>query len=166
MPQLSAKNIGEKSGIMTPKIRDILNSHKKVLLVGVGNVLKRDDGVGVYICQRINKSDGLDILVVEASIEKYIGKINQLDPDILVLVDCMYHPDKKPGEVIYSSLKDVSTFVTNTHNITLGNIRTFFEMEVYILGIQPQNISYGEGLSPIVQKSAEDIISEINEISL
>jgi Ni,Fe-hydrogenase maturation factor len=62
---------------------------KKILFVGIGNLLKRDDGVGVYISNRIKNRDNITSLTVETSIENYIGKINNLNPDVLVLLFCI-----------------------------------------------------------------------------
>ncbi len=62
---------------------------KKILFVGIGNLLKMDDGVGVYISRKIRNKGNISSLTVETSIENYIGKINSLNPDILVLIDCV-----------------------------------------------------------------------------
>ena len=62
---------------------------KKILFVGIGNLLKKDDGVGVYISRKIKNKGNISSLTVEVSIENYIGKINSLNPDILVLIDCV-----------------------------------------------------------------------------
>ena len=62
---------------------------KKILFVGIGNLLKMDDGIGVYISRRIKERGSVSSLTVEVSIENYIGKINSLKPDILVLIDCV-----------------------------------------------------------------------------
>ena len=57
--------------------------------MGIGNVLKSDDGIGVYIAQRIQESDTIKVLVVEVSIENYIGKINSIPHDVLILIDAV-----------------------------------------------------------------------------
>ena len=74
---------------MTLKI-SLLRKDKKILFVGIGNLLKKDDGVGVYISTGIKiQTLEYSALTVEVSIENYIGKINILNPDILVLIDCV-----------------------------------------------------------------------------
>jgi Ni,Fe-hydrogenase maturation factor len=62
---------------------------RKILFVGIGNLLKSDDGVGVYISKNIVNKSNISSLTVETGIENYIGKINSLKPDILVLIDCV-----------------------------------------------------------------------------
>ena len=129
----------------------------------MGNVLKNDDGIGVYICQEIQKNPHVDGLVVETSIEKYIGKINNLNPEVLVLIDCMFFPGKKAGFFDFLSTEKISQYVMNTHNISLGNIANFFSMPVYILGIHPENTDYGEHISGKLKEVAKQIITYINE---
>jgi len=50
----------------------------------------------------------------------------------------------------------------NTHNISLKNISEFFDAEVFILGIQPVNIGFGENISYLVRSVSNEIINLIN----
>ena len=66
---------------MKQKLEKILNNrNKKILFAGVGNVLRSDDGVGVYIVSAIRSHDNISTIIVETSIENYISKINSLSP--------------------------------------------------------------------------------------
>jgi hydrogenase 3 maturation protease len=51
---------------------------------------------------------------------------------------------------------------TNTHNISLAKLSELFNMPVYILGIQPADISFGEGMVREVSETAERITGMIN----
>ena len=134
---------------------------KKILFVGIGNLLKTDDGIGVYISNRIRNKDNILSLTVETGIENYIGKINSLNPDILVLLDCM---DLKSGAGTFKiqEVNQVQDLTFNTHNISLRRISDFFEMPVYILGIQPEKVDFGENISYLVKHIADKIIKHIN----
>lgn len=134
---------------------------KKILFVGVGNLLRQDDGVGPYITSRIISRDNVNSLTVEVSIENYIGKINSLKPDILVIIDCM-DIKSRPGTYKLMSLSQIRDHTFNTHNISLKNLSEFFEMPVFILGIQPEKIAFGENISYLVQNEANKIINKIN----
>ncbi|MBM3421627.1 MAG: hypothetical protein FJY11_10900, partial [Bacteroidetes bacterium] len=75
---------------MRDQIRGILGrTNAAVLFTGVGNVLRSDDGAGVYIVSSIREGTGIATLLAEASIENYISKINSLSPDILIIADCI-----------------------------------------------------------------------------
>jgi hydrogenase 3 maturation protease len=134
---------------------------KRILFVGIGNLLKMDDGVGVYISSRIRNISGISALTVEVSIENYIGKINSLNPDILVLIDCV---DMKlpPGSCKLIPVSQTEDLTFNTHNISLRRVTDFFEMKVYLMGIQPEKIDFGENMSYIVKEEADKIITFIN----
>jgi hydrogenase 3 maturation protease len=135
---------------------------KKKLFVGIGNLLKMDDGVGVYISKRIRTTDSILSLTVEASIENYIGKIVSLNPDILILIDCV---DLKTVTGTYKllSLNQIQDLTFNTHNISLRRLSEFFTMPVYVLGIQPEKIDFGENLSYLVKNVADKLIKHINK---
>lgn len=134
---------------------------KKILFVGIGNVLKSDDGTGVYITDRIKNSDRILSLSVEVSIENYIGKINSLKPDTVILVDCV-DMNSRPGTCRILDPGMIQDLTFNTHNISLKKLSDFFKMPVFVLGIQPENIEFGENISYIVKKVADQIIKMIN----
>jgi hydrogenase 3 maturation protease len=140
----------------------LLQKDKKKLFVGIGNLLRTDDGVGVYISKSIRTNDSILSLTVEASIENYIGKINSLNPDMLILIDCV---DMKAitGTFKLLSLKQIQDMTFNTHNISFKRLSEFFTMPVFVLGIQPEKIDFGENLSYLVKKVADKIIKQINK---
>ncbi len=148
---------------MSDELKKVLSlKDKKMLFVGIGNVLKSDDGVGVYICRKIKERGAISSLTVEASIENYIGKINSLNPDILILVDCA---DMKlaPGSFKLMTLNQIQDKTCNTHNISLRRLSEFFRMQVFILGIQPEKVEFGENISYLVKTVANKIIKQINK---
>jgi hydrogenase 3 maturation protease len=125
-------------------------------------VLKSDDGVGVEISNRIHNRGKVLSLTVEVSIENYIGKINSLDPERVVLIDCM-DLGSGPGTYRLMSLENVEDRTFNTHNISLGRLGEFIPFPTYILGIQPQTLEFGETLSAPVKHTAEEIVRLINQ---
>jgi hydrogenase 3 maturation protease len=138
----------------------IIRKDRKILFVGIGNVLKSDDGVGVYISNRIKDRANISSLTVEASIENYIGKINSINPDILVLIDCV-ELGSPAGTYKLLELNQIEDLTFNTHNISLRKLSDFFKMPVYILAIQPEKIEFGENISYIVKNIADRIINQI-----
>ena len=146
---------------MGPDLADRLQRANRLLFIGVGNVLKRDDGVGVVICRNIRERKNIRTLTVEVSIENYIGKINSLEPGEIILLDCM-ELGGLPGEWRMLRLDQVEDLTFNTHNISLGRLVDFFNYPTYILGIQPLTVEFGDQLSAPVQKAAETILGIIN----
>ncbi|HLP71918.1 MAG TPA: hydrogenase maturation protease [Bacteroidales bacterium] len=140
----------------------ISQKDKKILFVGIGNVLRSDDGVGVYISRRIKDHDNISSITVETGIENYIGKINSINPDLLILVDCA-EISSSPGDCRLLKAGQIEDNTFNTHNISLQRLTEFFRMPVYLLAIQPEKVDFGEKLSYIVKIKADDILKKINK---
>lgn len=143
------------------KLKELLSGSARILFVGIGNVLRMDDGAGVYISNHIRKEGKISALTVEVSIENYIGKINSLNPDVLVLIDCVDF-GSAPGNSSLLALSEIKSITYNTHNISLRTLTDFFSMPVYVLGIQPEKVEFGEKLSYLVRTEADNLISIIN----
>lgn len=143
-------------------LASLLSQSHNLLFIGVGNVLKRDDGIGVNISRRINQRPGVRSLTVEVSIENYIGKINALEPEEIVIIDCM-ELGKAPGSYRLMELEKVEDITFNTHNISLGKLGDFFHYPTYVLGIQPRNVEFGDEMTPELRAAARLIADQINQ---
>jgi hydrogenase maturation protease len=144
-------------------INKYTSGNKSVLFVGIGNVLKKDDGVGVYISQLIENRDKISSLTVETGIENYVGKINQINPDLLVLIDCV-DLQGQAGDFRLVEIDDLLDQTTNTHNISLKNISDLFKPATVMLGIQPLDITFGDQLTEPIRLAANKIINLINSL--
>ena len=163
-----SKNINVKpdtAGSFCPGLQELLEDKgRRLLFAGVGNLLRQDDGIGVHIALNLCQGDRIGSLVVEMSIENYIGKINSMAPDILIIIDaCNFK--KEPGYFRLVEPSELKGVITNTHNISLKNISTLFDMPVFILGIQPACTHFGEIVSPKVNETAIRIIKILNNFS-
>ena len=148
---------------MVDTLADLLsNRSRKILFIGIGNLLRQDDGIGVYISQRINESASVKVITVEVSIENYIGKINSVDYDTLILIDCA-DIGKQPGAYEILPVDRIKDMTFNTHNISLKRISEFFRNDVVVLAIQPEKVDFGEDLSYLVKEAGNKIIDIINQ---
>jgi hydrogenase 3 maturation protease len=134
---------------------------KKILFVGIGNALKSDDGIGIYICKSIRQTNKIKTLIVESGIEKFVGKINSINPEILILVDCTDFKEE-PGFINLLPIEQIQDFTANTHTISVKRISEFFKMKTFLLGVQPENVKFGEVFSIKVLNSADELIDKIN----
>jgi hydrogenase 3 maturation protease len=134
---------------------------KKILFVGIGNALKSDDGIGIYICKSIGQTNKIKTLIVESGIEKFVGKINSINPEILILVDCTDFKEE-PGFINLLPIEQIQDFTVNTHTISVKRISEFFKMKTFLLGVQPENVKFGEVFSIKVLNSADELIDKIN----
>jgi len=138
----------------------------KVVVLGIGNTLKKDDGAGVEV---VNKSkilnpkseQGFVFIDGGSAPENLTGEIKRLTPDTLVIVDAVDFKGQ-PGEVRLIDEARVSDTGFTTHNMSMRTYINFLrenlpQLKVVIVGIQPKTVAFGEGLSPEVQKGVEEI---------
>jgi hydrogenase 3 maturation protease len=148
---------------MLQELNNILAGKENLtLFVGIGNVLKQDDGAGVYISSRIKETDHIRSITAEVSLENYIGKINSIGPDTLILIDCV-DLGKSPGSCELLEVSRIGDLTFNTHNISIKRLADFFDFPVFVLGIQPVTIDFGENISYLVKEEANKIIKLINK---
>ncbi len=149
---------------MTDKLKQQLEKilyKKNVLFVGIGNALKSDDAIGIYVVENIKQRANIKTLVVESGIEKFIGKINSISSDVLILADCT--DLNKSQASILLPIEKIQDNTVNSHTISLKRISEFFKMETYLLGIQPENVGFGEKISEKVKKEADELVNFINK---
>jgi hydrogenase 3 maturation protease len=149
---------------------------KKVLFIGVGNVLKSDDGVGCYIVEELNKKilkTNFYFINAGVVVENYLGKIVDINPDVIVFVDALkvnFQSEQKNKFFIFEQ-EQLLNYTFSTHNISLSTIIEFLNTElkekfnkdvkIYILGVKPNSLDFGESLTEETKKFADEIIENI-----
>jgi len=134
-----------------------------LLIVGMGNRIKSDDGAGIYISEELRKQGIENIVIAENSIENYIGKINRYKANTILMIDAV-DMGEEPGYFKLVPVDKIENTTTNTHNLSIRTISSFFETkDQWVLGIQPEEVSFGMGLSSRIQSAADRIICELVE---
>jgi hydrogenase 3 maturation protease len=144
------------------KIRRVLSDHSsQIVIAGIGNILRNDDGIGPYIVNRIRTRRNCTILVPETGIERYISVINNKEPDLIIFIDCVDF-GKHPGYWDVISIEKIAESTCHSHNISLHMLSRFLYAEIKVIGIQPSNIEVGEHISEPVMASALEVIDFID----
>lgn len=124
--------------------------------MGVGNPLARDDGVGVWVAERFRKEGWLSVPVRQAP-ENFIGKLRKLAPELTVVVDAV-EMGLEPGEIRRIPLREDRALWGSTHSLPLPSFFVHVPGRVVFVGIQPKELSLGEGLSPEVEAGARRLL--------
>jgi len=135
----------------------VATNGKRTLVIGVGNPLRRDDGVGIQVVRALAEKplpDGVE------AIDAGTGGLDLLfdleEADRVVLVDAA-EMGQAPGEVrvFDAAILDGKTEVrfTSLHGFGVAEVVALgravgVEPRMTIVGIQPADVSPGEGLSP------------------
>jgi hydrogenase maturation protease len=148
----------------------------KTIVVGIGNPILRDDGVGIHIIKRFRElTEGLDVVIDEAT----TGGMNLLDLilgfDRAVLVDAVSIQDKEVGEVVV--IRDVekmeTAHSTNPHDTSFPEaIAVARKMgqqkvpdDILLVGINIRPVyEFGEGLSREVELAVPVALEELNRL--
>ncbi|RLG86736.1 MAG: hydrogenase 3 maturation endopeptidase HyCI [Thermoprotei archaeon] len=157
------------------EFREVLSriiKDRKVVIIGLGHPLRGDDFIGSYIAKKLQqliKSSNILIINAETVPELYTDVVREFKPDILLIIDAVDFGGK-PGEMIFSRLCDLEMVERNglSHALPLHLVLRLMNIEedqVYILGIQPGNITVGNSMSQEVLKRAEVIVKIIRDIT-
>lgn len=129
------------------------------LLLGIGNVLRRDDGVGSYVARRFHKP-GWKVVDCGTAPENFSGVVRKDHPDILILVDAA-DMALEPGAFSIIPNERIRDVGIGTHQLPLDIFVDFLgdaAGEILLIGIQPEIMETGEGLSPAVQEGADRLV--------
>ncbi len=138
----------------------------KKVVIGIGNPLKSDDNIGNLVVDELRKSvKDINTLFIRAETnpENFIGKIKKFKPNSIYFVDAVEF-DGNLGEVKVFDINDVLNKSLSTHDISVKVFNDLFpDIGIYIIGIKPQNIEYGEKLSSLFKKNFTEILNDINK---
>ena len=146
----------------------------KIIILGIGNPILGDDGIGVYIARELKKQKIKHVKIDEAQ----TGGMNLLDLirgyDKAILIDAIHEKEIKPGTIKRFNIKDVQTMhANNPHDLSfpealdlakkLGDQR--IPNEIIIIGINLQHIprEFSESLSPEIKQVIPKVIKMVHE---
>ena len=154
--------------LLNKEVQHILsfNCTQKILLLGMGNDFRSDDGIGTYIIEHLKSSENIFILNMRNTPEMFLDDILQIHPDKTILFDAADFQGN-PGEVRYIPQEYINNSTLSTHAFPPGVIAELIKQdtnsEVYFIGIQALNFKLGEQLSPPVKKTGDLLIKFINK---
>jgi hydrogenase 3 maturation protease len=143
-----------------------------VVLVGIGNPMWGDDGVGPAIIHRLERRrhDGeTAALLIDGgdSPEAYWGTITAYRPQAILLIDAVAWGGE-PGSVALIERVQEGGSPLSTHRISLNLFLDLLRSEtgahVFVLGIQPKELSFACAMSPEVEKTVELVVDCFTDI--
>jgi len=135
----------------------------KVAVMGIGNTLRGDDGLGVRLVealQSVHLPAGIRLFVCETTPENFVGPVADFHPDAVLMVDAA-ELGEEPGSVRLVSLEDIAGTGMTTHTLSLrllGNmLKSSTDAAVMLLAVQPKSRAFGKGLSGEVQHTLRHV---------
>jgi len=137
----------------------------KAVIIGVGNPLRGDDGVGMKILEYLEDMDLPDVMLLntETVPEAFTGKVSEYEPTHVLLVDAANFRGE-PGDAKLINSAQIGGTAVSTHSLPLTIFITYIEktlnVKVKLLGIQPKRIEFYTEMTPELEEASKKI-SEI-----
>lgn len=155
-----------------------------MLVAGVGNVLRGDDGFGVAVVERLSAEDlpnGVRVIDYGIGGIHLVQELLAEPADMVIVVDAV-EMERPPGTVlvIKPSIKDVAAlpleerhdeladmhYSTPDRALMLARALGALPEQVWVVGCEPSGIDdLGEGLSEPVAHGVEAAIREIKTVA-
>ena len=138
----------------------------KVILLGIGNNLRGDDGFGPEVASRISRLIPDRAFDAGTVPEDFLGPIAKLRPALVIIADAASFGGR-PGELRLLRIDQLCGNCLGTHAPSLSLIEQFLKSEcgskTVVLAAQPKAMAFGAALSPqtaaAIEAAADLLIS-------
>jgi len=171
MVQILTINI-EKLIVHTAVESNMTHKNSKPIVIGVGNVLLSDEGVGIHIVRQLKKSDISKLVEIHEIGTSSFELLNVIEGNSLVIIVDAVRMNDKPGTVKNIDLvieDDISLLpqFTSLHQLdlisTLKMAKGVIDLpkKIVLIGIEPASLMAGIELSKLVEAAIPKAIIEI-----
>lgn len=148
----------------------------KTLLIGLGNPILTDDGVGIRVVQAVQAALPADVDVVELSVGGLALMEAMVGYERVILVDAYWTPDGQPGQILDFDVSNLHATLntSSAHDVNLATaLRLGREMgavlpadeHIHIIGIQAHEVlTFGETLTPAVAAAIPKVAKQILQL--
>ncbi|MBI5818013.1 MAG: hydrogenase maturation protease [Verrucomicrobia bacterium] len=141
----------------------------RVCLMGLGNTDYGDDGFGVRLAETLAAAGVPDVVVAGASPDRFVGRVVGGGFNHLIFLDAV-ESGSAPGSVVFLNAEEMSARFPqiSTHKISLGLLAKWIEANgstrAWLLGVQPESLKPGAGLTPTVQRTLEALVELLSKM--
>lgn len=147
----------------------IKNAKPRIAVMGVGNLLLKDEGVGIHVINRLKTFLGDRVEIIDAGTAPDIFTLVKPDIERLIIVDAA-NGNGEPGTIYRLTAEEISATRQNpfslhdvgvAENIRLLSIFNPNLKSIIIIGIQIKSVEYGLDLTPEIEKQIPEVIKLI-----
>lgn len=130
--------------------------------MGIGQEMFGDDAAGVLVARRLKRFEDHNLLVVEACYvpENFTGAVRKFQPDLVLLVDAA-QMGAAPGTIGWIDWRNTAGISVSSHTGPLSSVANFIATtmgcEVWIVGIQPADLTMDAPVSPAVHAAVDEV---------
>ena len=136
----------------------------RVCLLGIGNRMWRDDGVGSVTVEALQAHPELHTVDGGMVPENYLEDVVGHDPDTILMIDAVDF-NGNPGELRLLEPGQLAGSGLSTHAGSPATLAQYLELrtraKVGLLAVQPGDTNLGSQLSPEVAATMRDLVEEL-----
>ena len=152
-------------------MKKFLRGYEKIVILGIGNEIKGDDGLGPIIAQKslllFDKNKNITVFDGGTVPENYTGLIRKENPTHIILVDAV-DMKKEPGYIRVVRKEEIAKYNISTHAMPVSFLIKYMETtvsaQIILVGIQPKSMGLTEQISKEVEKSIEEVVVTFDKL--
>lgn len=155
---------------MDPRIKKMLSDciGRGCVLVGVGNLTRGDDGFGPALIKRLHSNTSVPLINAGDVPENFLGPITKTEASVVIFADAVLL-DAPEGSLHWVRVEELDAGGVSTHAGSLRLAAAFIKettgAEVYVLGVVPKNLGFGDAISQAVCRAVDVAAAAVSELS-
>jgi len=142
----------------------------RVIILGIGNDLRGDDGIGPTMVKFLNKEiKNPDVKIIDCGVvpENFLSKIESFKPKKVIIIDAI-DANKVPGTIHIIKELSNNQLALSTHRVPLSIMVEYLKktakVEVVLIGVQVKNTEFGSEMSNEVRVAVKEIANKTKDL--
>lgn len=133
------------------------------MILGIGNEMRGDDGLGSVLAQELSNLEDKNITIFDGKTvpENFTGAIKRETPSHIIILDAV-EMGEPPGHVKLVFKEEIANYSISTHAMPLSFLINYLETttsaKIMLMGIQPKNMDLIDEMSPEIHESLNYVL--------
>jgi hydrogenase 3 maturation protease len=160
----------DSEGNIEESLKDWFSGAQKVVVAGIGNPFRRDDFVGVEIVRKLKNRVSKSVYLIEGETlpESFLDPMTKFQPTHILLVDAGMLNLNSGSSRLVEPNQLIKRASISTHMLPLrifcDYLKETIAAKLSLLVIQPQDTSFGEGLTPKLKQTANNLAATLHKL--
>jgi hydrogenase 3 maturation protease len=152
----------------TREVIEELLRDRRAVVVGVGNVLRADDGIGPMVAARLAALAPGRVVDAGSAPEDHVAHILARRPELVLFLSTADHGGP-PGSCVVAPLADLAPRLPSCHGPSLWLLAGMLESEgarCWLAGVQPRSLVAGAPMSDEALAAATELADAVRAVLL
>jgi len=162
---------GRTANVQSDIRHSTFDTRHSTLVLGLGNPLQRDDGVGIRVVEELERREWPPHVEIMDGGTPGVGLINLMEGRARVVIIDAAEMGRPPGEIVRFRAEDVTlTGSAERFSLHRSGVADAFALarslnlslpEIVVYGVQPAHVGWGEELSAEVAAAIPGLVETI-----